>query len=167
MSFVNLIFFGISFITLAIAGGFATNSSVRITGIPGFKDNDKLKSAHKKLTISAIVTWITITVILVLGILYIIFGTETVGIFGDIVIYLFLFATLGATATVGALSAIASEDIEQASVSNNNGSRKAAIIAAVLAIVGFVGLLIILMIHLFHKPKKEGNDALLAAEIAE
>ncbi len=160
MSFVNLIFFSISFITLAVSGGYATNAAVRITGIPAWDSNDKLKSAHRKLTIAAIVTWITVAAILILGILYLIFGTETIGIFGDIIIYLFLFATLAATAVIGALSAIAAAEIAQSKVSDDNESRRQAIIAAVLALVGFVGLVIILFIHLFRKPKdKKGGDA--------
>ena len=158
MSFVNLIFFGISFITLAISGGFATNAALRITGIPAWDTNDKLKSAHRKLTIAAVVTWITIAVILVLGILYLIFGSETIGVFGDIIIYLFLFATLGASAVIGTLSAIAAAEIGQSKVSDDNESRRQAIIAAVLALVGFVSLVIILFIHLFRKPKDKKDD---------
>ena len=162
MSFVNFIFFGISFVVLAISGGFSTNSAVRITGIPSWDDNPKLKSAHSKLSIAAIITWITVAVILILGILYIIFGSETIGIFGNIIIYLFLLLTLAATAAVGALSAIGASDIQQSKVTNDNGARKQAIIASVLAIVGFVGLVIILIIRLFNKPKETKDTGLMS-----
>ena len=158
MSFVDLILLVVAFVVLAISGGFATNGAVRITGIKAWDSNTKLKNAHHKLTIAAVVAWITVAAILILGILYLIFGSETIGIFGSLIIYIFLIATLVATGTVGILSAIAAEDIQKANVKDDNESRRQAIIAASLALVGFVSLIIVFIIRLFDKPKKEGGD---------
>jgi hypothetical protein len=170
MSFVNLIFLGISFITLAIAGGFSTNSRVRLNGVKNGANNKKLESAKSRLTSAAIATWITVAAILILGILYLIFGLETVSIFGDIIIYIFLLGSLVATGAVGILSAIAAQDIADAKLTNDNGARHQAIIAAVLAIVAFVGLIVAFILKLFSKKpdqKDNGDEAALlaAAEI--
>ncbi len=152
---INIIFFGISFITLAVAGGFATNSAVRFKGIPNWESNDDLKTAHKYLTIAAVVTWITVAVILLLGILYVVFvGSETMGTGMGIVIYGLMFLALGATIAVGILSAIAAQKISDSKVTKDNNARRQAIIAAVLALVSAAGLIIGLIV-MFFKPKKE------------
>ncbi len=146
---INIIFFGIAFITLVISGGFATNSSVRITGITGYKGNDKLKAGHDKLTIAAIITWITVAVLIILGILSVVFGADEVPGIMNWVVYGFLILTLAAVGAVGVLSAIGAADIGAAKVTNDNGSQRAAIIAAVLAIVGFVAIIVVLLIRIF------------------
>ncbi len=156
---INIIFFGISFVTLAISGGFATNASVRITGIANWDSNDDLKTAHRYLTIAAIVTWVTVAVILLLGILYVVFvGSETMGTGMGIVIYGLLFLSLGATIVVGILSAIAADKIGKSKVTNDNNSRRQAIIAAVLALVSATGLIIGLIVMFFKPKKKEENE---------
>lgn len=158
---VNLIFLVISFIILAIAGGFATNSAVRITQIPAWDQNDKLKQARHYLTIAAVVTWITIAAILVIIVLYLMFGLETTELPGVVtgITYILLFGSLGATIAVGILSAIASQRINEAKVPNDNNARRQSIIATVLAIVGFVGILIGLILKLFKKSPDKSKTA--------
>ena len=157
-TFINILFFGISFITLAISGGFATNAAVKLTSIPNYSSNPDLTTAHKYLSIAAVVTWITVAAILVLGILYLIYGdVETGGVFTNLVIYGLLFLSLAATITVGILSAIAADKISKSKVTNDNNARRQAIIAAVLALVAGVGLLIGLLVMLF-KPSKKKDE---------
>ena len=150
LNVINIFLFGISFIILAIAAGFATNAAVRLGG-----DQDPdLKSSHYYFTIVAIVAWLSVALIIGGIIVYIIFGSETVEVTGNWVIYLLLFFTLALVLTVGILSAIAAYKIG-ASSADNKGAYRQAIIATVLAIVGFVLVAIILGIRLFHKPKKK------------
>lgn len=157
-TFVNLLFFGISFIALAISGGFATNGAVKITHISGYKQNKDLDSAHKYLSWAAVICWITIALILVLGVVYLLYGDlETAGMFTNIVIYGLLLLSLGATIIVGIFSAIAAQKIAKSKVSNDNNSRRQAIIAAVLAIVTAVGL-IAGLIAMFFTPSKKKDD---------
>ena len=156
---INIIFFGIAFVTLAIAGGFATSATTRVTQIPAWSKNDDLALAHKYLTIAAVITWISIAIMIVLIILFLIFGLETAAIPGVLTIltYLFLFGTLVLIGAVGILSAIAAAKIGDAKVPDDKGSRKQAIIAAVLALVAGVGLLIGLLVMLF-KPSKKKDE---------
>lgn len=155
--FVNVLFLGISFITLAVAGGFATNAAVRVAGIPNYGSDSNLCSAHKYLSIAAVVTWFTIAAILVLGILYLIFGMEeTVGVFTNFVIYGLLVLSLAATAVVGVLSAIAAQKIANSKYSQtDNNGREQAIIAAVLAIVAGVGLIVAFIVSFFKSSDKK------------
>ena len=148
-TFVNIIFFVISFGTLAVAGGFATDAARRVTTITGYDNNDTLISAHKKLSIAAVVTWITVAALIVIGILLLVFGSIALVGFLNWIIYGFLILTLVAIGIVGVLSAMASAEINRADVQDNNLSRRNAAIAAVLAIVGFVGVVIIMIIRIF------------------
>ena len=154
---INIIFFGIAFVTLAIAGGFATNAAIRVTQIPAWSKNNDLAAAHKYLTIAAVITWISIAIMIVLIILFLIFGLETAAIPGVLTIltYLFLFGTLVLIGAVGILSAIAAAKIGDSKVPDNKGSREQAIIAAVLAIVGAVGMLVVILVRLFYNPKSD------------
>lgn len=151
LNVVNILLFGISFIILAIAAGFATNAAVRLGS--GNADPE-LASAHKYLTIVAVISWISVALIIGGIIVYIIFGFETVEVTGKWIIYLLLFFTLGLVLAVGILSAIAAYKIG-ASKADNKGAYRQAIIATVLAIIGFVLVAIILGIRLFYKPKKK------------
>jgi MFS family permease len=172
--FINILFFGSAFVALAVAGGFATNAAVRVTGITGWDKDKNLDSAHKYLSIAAVVTWITVAVILVLGIVYIIFFMEeTLGLFTNLVIYAFLFLSLAATAIVGVLSAIAAQKIADSKTTSNNSGRTQAIVAAVLAIVATVSLFAAFIASFFKFGKKkdekkdEKKSSWLSPEILE
>lgn len=164
---VDIFFFGIAFLTLAISGGFVVNSSIRITHISDYRDIAKLESAHRKLTIASVIAWITVAFILVAGILYLIFGSEETEVtseatgvsFGSIVVYGLLFISLVATSTVGILSAMAASDINASGVQDKDLANRQAIIAAVLAIVVVVALLVVIIARFFHKPKKKNGDS--------
>lgn len=159
---INIILLGIAFIALSISGGFSTDSARRVTNINGYSTNDKLTKGHSFLTISAIITWITVALI-ILGIILMIFflpeeteaSAVTGGSYGKYFIYGLLFLTLGAVIAVGILSAIAANDIGNSGVSDDNLSRRQAIIAASIAIGVFVLLLIGLILVFTYKPKKK------------
>lgn len=157
-SFVNIIFFAISFITLAISGGFATNSAVRITGIKGWEKNDELAEAHRLLSIAAIVTWITVAVIIALAIIIIFFIGPAAGRFASIIIYGFLFLSVAAVVGIAILSAIASQKINNSGIEDDNLARRQAIIAAVLASVSGVGIIILFIVRLFGGKKDEEDE---------
>ena len=152
---IDIFLFGLSFVSLAIAGGFATNAAVRITGISGWGSNPDLRSAHRYLSISAVICWVTVAVILVLVFLYIFFGLDIgLEILITLVTYGLLFLSLGAIIVVGVFSAIAAQKIADSKVSDNNESRRQSIIAAVLALVSGVGLLGIIIYRLFFSSDK-------------
>jgi len=167
---VNIILFGLSFITLAISGGFSTNAAVRITKIPNYKDNKKLESAHRNLSIAAVITWITVAALVIGIILFLIFGSEETaaaeeetGIsFGSIIVYFLLGVSLFATIFVGILSAIAAGEINDSGVPNKDLANRQAIIGAVLAIVGAVLILGALIGKYIYgrKQEKKPDDSL-------
>ena len=65
----NLILFIISILTLSICGGFATSSSIIIKDIDSYNNNDKLKNAHKKLVWASVITWFTVILVIVGGVI--------------------------------------------------------------------------------------------------
>lgn len=175
---VEIILLGIAFIAFAISGGFSTNAAVRVKSVPEYNTNKKLQDAHKWLTISAIITWISVALLLG-GIIAAAFfapeefaattavGTEATSSVGKYVLYFLLFFVLGGVIAVGILSAIAANDIGSAKVANDNLSRRQAIIAASIAIGVFVLVLIALIVFLTRKPtKKTSSSASLISEFA-
>lgn len=146
---INIFLFGLSFIILAISAGFATNAAVRLGG----KTDPDLQTAHRYVTWAAILSWISVALIIGGIIAYVIFGSETVEVTGNWVVYGLLFFTLLLILTVGILSAIAAYNINKTSA-DNSGSYRQSIIAAVLAIIGFVLVLGIILFKAFHKPKE-------------
>jgi len=155
---INIILLGIAFITFAIAGGFLTSSATRITDIPEYQaQNPDLVAAHRWASIGAIVTWITIALMLIGIILYIVFALETAAFTSKFFIYALLFLSLIGTIVVGILAALTANDINKSNVTNNNLSYRQAIIAAVLGIVVFVLLVILLILTFVHKKKIDGK----------
>ena len=159
---INAIFLVVSFIVLAISSGFIVNSAIRVAGLPEYSSNDFLKSAHRYLTIAAVVGWLTVFFLLVATGLAIFFSpeeTEAGAVTGvstsHYIVDIFLVITLLATAAVGILAAIAANDIHKSGVSNNNLSYRNSIIAAVLAIVVAVFIIAALIFTLTYKPKKK------------
>jgi hypothetical protein len=150
LNIVNIFLFGLSFIILAIAAGYATNAAVRLGG----KSDPELSSAHRYLTIVAILSWLSVALMLVGIFLFIFFDLETVSITRNFFVYGLLFLTLGLVLTVGILSAIAAYKIGK-SQADNSGAYRQAIIAAILGIVGFVLVAVVLGIKIFYKPKKK------------
>lgn len=150
---INILLLGLSFTAFAVSGGFITNSAVRITGIPGYKQIPDLESAHKWASIAAVITWISIALMLVGIILYIVFASETAEFTAKWVIYGLLFLTLGGTIAVGILSALTANDVNKSGVSDKNLADRQAIIAAVLAIVVFVLIIVALILTFVYKPK--------------
>ncbi len=156
MSFTfTLIISVISIVILSISGGYATAAAVSTTFIDGFNDNDKLKSAHTKLSWSAAITWIIVALIIVLGIVFIInINAKKVNSLSNIIIYSFIALSMISTAIVGILSAIAASEIQGAKVQDDKGSHRQATIAAILAIIGFAGLLAVLIFAIVKSSRK-------------
>ena len=159
---INVIFLFVSFITLAIASGFAASASSKVTGLSGYSTNNKLKSAHKYLTIAAVVGFITVFFLLVGAGLSIFFAPEAAeagAVTGaspkNYIVYGLLFLCLIAVFVVGILAAIAATEINESGVQNNNLSYRNSIIAAVLSIVVSVLIIIALIIRVAYKPKKK------------
>lgn len=158
---INVIFIVGAIVLLAISGGFSTDAARRITDIPDWDKNTDLKSAHGYLTGAAIATWIGIPLVIVLLILYFVYGSESIEETGKIVTYIFLFILLILVILIGILSAVGASKINSSKVSDDNGSYKQAIIAASLAL-GVIGIIIILMIIkavVKHKSKDKPNEA--------
>ena len=171
---VNVIFLGIAFITLAVSSGFASNSAVRLAGLPEYSSNDKLKTAHKYLTWASIIGWITVAVLIIGTILSVVFApeeTEAGMVTGasakDYIVYGLLFLTLLSTFAVGILAALAATDIHNSGVTNNNLSYRNSIISAVLAIVVAVSILIALIARFLYKPSKNKKVVKLDKEIRD
>lgn len=173
---LEIIFLVVAVILLAIAGGFITHTAATLTGLEGYSNNKDLQNAHKYSSWAAVVTWITIALIIVGGVLMIFFfpeETEAEAVsgfsFGKIFVYLFIFLAVVGIFVVGILSAITASDISKSGVSDNKLTYRNSIIATVLAILGGVILIIIAGIAFFRKPKvKEDTETkVLEKEVEE
>ena len=159
---INAIFLVVAFLVLAVSGGFAANSSVRLAGLPEYSSNNFLKTAHRYLTIAAIVAFITVFFLLVATFLAIFFAPEEIEVGAvtgassqNYIVDILLVLTLIAVFSVGILAALGATEINKSGVSNNNLSYRNAIISAVLAIVVSVFLIAALIFTLTYKPKKK------------
>ena len=79
-----LIFVGLTYV---ISGGFATDAARRTTDIDGYSSNTKLQSAHKYLSIAAVIVWVSVGLLVLVIILAIVAGVffapeEAVGVVG-------------------------------------------------------------------------------------
>lgn len=173
---LEIIFLVVAVILLAVAGGFITHTAATLTGLAGYNANKDLQTAHKYSSWAAVVTWITIALIIVGGVLMIFFFPEEAeaeavsGLsFGKILVYLFIFLAVVGIFVVGILSAIAASDISKSGVQDNKLTYRNSIIATVLAILGGVTLIIIAFVAIFRKPKvKEDTETKdLEKEVAE
>lgn len=143
----------VSFITFAISAGFITDSSRRITGIAEYGSNADLNTAHRYSEIAAIVSWITVALMVVAAVLLFIFASEVLVGFSSVFIYGFLALSIIGTLIVGILAILTAVYINNSKVTNNNGAYKQAIIAAVLATVVFVLVVVAILVRTFYKPK--------------
>lgn len=161
LNFFNIMLLFISFVAFAISSGFITDSSRRIGNLPEKSTNEDLQAAHKYSIWASIVGWISVALLVVAGILIVIYSAEIYESgFASWLVTGLLFFTLAGSAIVGVLAAITANDIEKSGVSQNNNSRRQAIIAAVLAIITFVAVLIAFFIKMFYKPKDKELEKL-------
>ena len=111
------------------------------------KDQD-LQNSHKYLSIASALCWSGIALLIILIILYIAFGIETIEYTGQWLVIAFLIFILGLSVGVGILCAIGASDMKKSSNFDPSTSTtdelayKDAILATVL-ILGAVGLLLV------------------------
>ena len=60
----------VAFLTFAITGGFISHCATLLPGLQGYDSNEDLKNAHKYASIAAVVTWITIALMVIGFVLY-------------------------------------------------------------------------------------------------
>ena len=166
MGFIINIFLIIGAIgLLATSGGYSTDAARRVTDITGWDSYPDLKSAHTLLSWSAVATWLGLALVIILLVLYFIYGFETIEITGNVVTYIFLFGLLGLVILIGVLSAVAANKISKANVADNKGSYTQAVIAASLSL-GVIGIVIILIIikEVVKRRLKRGNSYLIESK---
>lgn len=138
-------------------------AAVRITTIPNYEADIDLKNAHSKLTISAIVGWIGL--IIIVGILAYYFskiedsgiaksgeeGQSTTGTG----LKVFLFVAIILIFITGILSAIAAVDLDKSKNKDvkESGARSLSNAAAVAGIVGAIAVIVTLVIAFTSKKK--------------
>ena len=132
-----------------------------LTKTSGYKNDPKLKSAHKWLTWSSVVAWVGIVILLIMLIIYIDQASKAQS--GDMShtwgVRLFLFFTLAILIAAGVMAAMGAVDIQNSKNTaevKKTGAQNNAIAATVLMLAG-AGLIIIAFIaSLFNKgPEKE------------
>ena len=155
---INVFLFIGTFILLIVAAGFATDGARRIES----ENDSDLESAHKWLTWTAVISWISVALIILGGILYAYWGLGNIVKTGNWVIYIMLFLSMVLVILIGIFSAIAASKMNNTEA-DNKGAYHQAIVAAVLGIVGFILILTLLLITFFYKPKNKFISMLSAA----
>lgn len=144
--FMEIIFFIVLVILLAVSAGFGTNAAVKITGISNYKTNTDLLKAHTKLKWLSVIAWIGVAVIITAIILILVFDLEMVGgffIYGLIILCLILLLV------VGIYAAWAASLIGKANVKDDNKAKRQSIVSASLALGGMILIIIGMFIKIF------------------
>lgn len=147
-------------IALGVAAGFVSSAATKITKTKDWRKDHDLKKAHTYLSWSAAVGWIGLALIVLLVVLYMVFGLETAEEFGGWVVKFFLFLTLVVLLTTGSLAAIGASYINKSpnrDAARATGSYRDAIIATVLAIIAGVLIGGLFLYVMFHKPKSKAE----------
>jgi len=164
LNIFNIFLLGLSFTSFVIAAGFITDSSRRIGNLPEKETNKDLQNAHKWSIWAAVLSWITVALLLLALVVFIYlsvvlseeeYATGSYGGFSNLFINGALFLALAGIITVGIFSVLTANDIKKSDVTETNNSYRNAIIAAVISIVTFVGILIAFFIKIFYKPKSK------------
>ena len=79
---LEIILFIVAAVLLGVTGGFVAKSAEATTDITGYSSDSQLQKAHEYLSYSAVTSWVGIAVIILLIILYAVFGSETARIHG-------------------------------------------------------------------------------------
>lgn len=161
---MGLLVDGLLFITAAgvlIASAvYSASAATNITKIDSWKKDEDLKSAHSWLSWSTALGWISVVLIIVLIVLYVMFGSETAEATGGLAAKGFLFLTLGAMLITGIFSALGAAKIGKSQgilFAKDNGAYSDAIWATVLAIVGAVFIGGLFFWKITHKNAKPGQ----------
>jgi uncharacterized membrane protein YidH (DUF202 family) len=151
----DIAIFIIAIVLVAVTASYAAAAAAKITDISNWKNNDKLKSAHTKLSWAASIGWIYVGIIVIIIIILIILALTGIVDLGlsDIIEFNLLptiitivnVGTVGVLLATGVLSAIGTANIDQAKVNNNEGSKEKALISTIVSI-GSLGLVIIFII---------------------
>lgn len=150
MSDLVLFFFlVIVIVILCVSLTYATDAAAKSEG----SSDSYVQSAHSYLTWAVTILWLIIAGIIVLVVLFVIFGAELIPVFGKSFVYLILFILILAILTIGVVSTIAAYDLGNAISPNDSTTtaRKDAIIAAVLTLGSF-GVVIICNVVTWSSP---------------
>lgn len=156
--FMEIVFFIVLTLLLAISAGFGTNAAVRVTGISNYKTNQDLLKAHSKLTWLSVVAWIGVALIITGIILIFVFDLEMAS---NIFIYGLMILVFVLLLIIGIFSAWAASLIASADVTDDNKARRQAIISASLAFFGVALVIFGIIMKVFvgdKKDKKSGGD---------
>lgn len=155
MSIFELLLLIITVLLLIISAVYSVMAAIAIAKLDGYESNPNLDKSHKWLTWSSVISWIGITIIVLLIIFYIYQNSKGEGetFSSNLAVRIFLFLTLVILITAGVLSANAAIDMENSSrvlEANNSGAYKDAVISTVLALAGGGLILIAFIASLFN-----------------
>ena len=142
---------------------YAVRGASAITRVPNYKSDDFLSRAHRNLEIAAIVGWITVVILVIIIVLYVLFGLETAAFTGGFFIKIILFLAIVAAFAVGLLAAYALSDMGKSpnlAEAKKEGAHNDAIITSILGFSATGIILIVFIIKFFQrqKVKKEQKE---------
>jgi ascorbate-specific PTS system EIIC-type component UlaA len=129
-----------------IAGVYAIKGAIAIKDNPSYGSDNDLQTAHEYLTIASVVCFVTLAIMILLIVLYIIFGSETIMVTGSWVSLGLMFVSCALAITIGILCAIAAVDMKKSSNYTGQGQDYAAYTDSIISTflgLGLFGLLII------------------------
>lgn len=159
-------------VALGIAAGFVASAAARVTQVSKWKKDSDLKHAHTYLSWAATFGWVGLAVIIVLIVLYLIFGSESIEFTAGLVSKGMLLLTIGILIMTGSFAAVGASYIDKSPSgqdAKDNGAYGQAITAAVLALVSGVLIIGLFLYLMFHKPKskKDTKDESTKEEVEQ
>jgi magnesium-transporting ATPase (P-type) len=145
---MSLLLYGGTFLgvgaLLAVGGVYTVMAAEQLTKSSDYKSDDNLKNAHKSLSISSSLAWCGIALIIVIIILYIAFGIETIEYTGQWLVIILMIFIMALSLSVGVFAVKGATEIKKSTstTSQKQTAYKDAIIASVLTI-GALGLIVI------------------------
>lgn len=158
LTIVNIIILVVGAIVLGVGSGFGANAAARLTEIPNYQNNKNLSDGHNYLKIGSVVGWVTVAVLVLVGILTSIFATKAGAWKWIITIMLFLVAA--SSITVGVLFLLGAGKIDEEDLRDDNGASSAARTGGYMAIAAGVVVLVSAIIVIFIRAKSPTQQLL-------
>ena len=153
---LDFILFVVSAVLLAVSGGFVARAAAAVESIDGYSGSTQLQKVHKYLSWSAVTAWVGFALIVVLVVIYVVIGGESIEMTGGIISKGLLLLTLAIAVTTGVLAMIGS--IEFKGTGQGGEALRDSVIATITALGGSLVILGIFLYPMFKKKEDEEED---------
>lgn len=145
-------------VIVVAAGVFSIRAAIAVKNNLQYNTDPLLQRAHKYFTIASVVCWISIAVIVLLVILYLVYGAETIAYTGSAVLVSLILILIALSGAIGVLSAIGCTSLHSSPNYSGTGDDLAAyhdgIISAVVGIASTSLFIIGFFVYLYYSSQR-------------